>query len=430
MKTPPIFALIALTANALAQDAPRVTSTQPADGAMDIAPGAAEIVVTFDQDMDRAGFSFVGGGPTFPKVRGTPSWRSARECVLPVELGAGQSYAVGINDAQHTNFKSARGIAATPATLRFTTRASAVTNAEAAQRLREAIETRYSHRDVHLANWSTFWPQLEPRLLAAKSPREFAEIAGRGLSVASDPHIWLDVNGELVASFRRQVAPNVLPAIVARTMPKWSAKNPIVETGWPAPRVGYIAIHSWERKHGRETFEAALTALDQMRDASAIIVDVRLNSGGDELIAREFAACFVERRTLYARHATLEPGGFGTPVERWIEPSSSHPRYTGKVAVLIGPANMSSAEAFILMMRHAAHATLIGQRTFGSSGNPQPHALGNGVTIFLPSWKETAPDGAVIEGRGIAPDIEASINLRAPRDAVIDAALRHFGATR
>jgi C-terminal processing protease CtpA/Prc len=64
---------------------------------------------------------------------------------------------------------------------------------------------------------------------------------------------------------------------------------------------------------------------------------------------------------------------------------------------------MSSNESFLLMMR-AAGAKLLGGRSFGSSGNPLPHRLSNGVVVNLPSWREYQSNGTPLEGNGILPD--------------------------
>ena len=97
-----------------------------------------------------------------------------------------------------------------------------------------------------------------------------------------------------------------------------------------------------------------------------------------------------------------------------------------RVAVLMGQANVSSAEAFLQMMNQVPGCTLVGERSYGSSGNPQPVDLGNGVTAFLPSWKAMFPDGTPLEGKGIEPDIAVKATeaeLR-DRDPVLEAALK------
>jgi C-terminal processing protease CtpA/Prc len=76
------------------------------------------------------------------------------------------------------------------------------------------------------------------------------------------------------------------------------------------------------------------------------------------------------------------------------------------VAVLIGPATMSSCESFALMMRQAPRCKLVGASTRGSSGNPRPFDLGNGVVAWVPSWQDLDADGRLVEGQGVPPDVE------------------------
>ena len=70
---------------------------------------------------------------------------------------------------------------------------------------------------------------------------------------------------------------------------------------------------------------------------------------------------------------------------------------------------MSSCEAFVLMMRQGRDCTLVGQTSYGSSGNPKPHELANGVTIIVPSWQAMLPDGTCFEGQGVRPDVEVKV---------------------
>ena len=91
----------------------------------------------------------------------------------------------------------------------------------------------------------------------------------------------------------------------------------------------------------------------------------------------------------------------------------------------MGPVNMSSCEAFLLMMKQIPGCKLIGSTSQGSSGNPKPYELGNGVTVYLPSWKAMRPDGTCFEGEGIKPDIniETTQEELLSRDPILEAAL-------
>jgi C-terminal processing protease CtpA/Prc len=145
----------------------------------------------------------------------------------------------------------------------------------------------------------------------------------------------------------------------------------------------------------------------------------------------QLAGCFVNERRLYAKHVTRDPqapGDFTAPRERWLEPNAQQPHFGGRIAVLSGPVVISSGEAFLLMMKQVPGAVLVGAASQGSSGNPQPHDLRNGVTVFLPSWKSMTPDGQEIEGVGIAPDIAVAATRDDFKNAdpVLEAALVHL----
>jgi C-terminal processing protease CtpA/Prc len=67
---------------------------------------------------------------------------------------------------------------------------------------------------------------------------------------------------------------------------------------------------------------------------------------------------------------------------------------------------MSSNESFVMLLQQAKDCVVVGQPTFGSSGNPEPGELSNGVPVYLPSWQDLRLDGTVIEGEGLKPDVE------------------------
>jgi hypothetical protein len=103
---------------------PTIVATKPEIGATEVDPSIKEISVTFDRDMDRGGYSWTGGGPSFPPSPegADASWVDERTCVLPVQLKRGAFYRVGINSSSHQNFRSATGVPAETAAIYFTTR--------------------------------------------------------------------------------------------------------------------------------------------------------------------------------------------------------------------------------------------------------------------------------------------------------------------
>jgi hypothetical protein len=428
--------LLSLLGTAMPQQAPpRVVATSPADGSGAVDPDVQELRVVFDQAMDaRAGHSFVGGGDTFPEITGDPRWVDDRTVVLPIRLKPDHAYQLSINSERFTGFRNMAGEPALPHPVRFATAggpdAPALTpevNRRSILQVRAALRDRYAHRDVHQADWTVLFTAAADELAGAKSPAAFAAELADVLAAAGDVHIAVKVGQQLLGTHQPAFKPNFNGQLVPRIVPNFTKKTESIYTGRYDDGVGYILIATLQPGRGAEP-QAIIDALRGMADAPAIILDLRPNGGGDERIAQQVAGLFIERPSVYAKHVSVDPaaaGGFGATMERVLTPSKAGFELRQPVAVLMGPNNMSSAEAFVLMMRQVPQAKLFGTRTYGSSGNPQPVELANGVTVLLPSWKAMDAEGAEFEGKGIAPDVEVKTTPQelAERDVVLEAAL-------
>lgn len=425
--------ILALCAGA-AVLAPKVLETTPATGDDAVDPALTELRVVFDQPMDpRAGHSFVGGGQTFPEITGQPKWIDERTIILPIRLKPDHAYWLSVNSDRFQGFKSISGEPATPHEIKFTTRGGAEekaltpqVNQQAIQQAREALRARYSYRDVHVANWDALFAAAAEGLTACKSRGAFAQRLSTVLAEAKDVHISVGVGDQRFSTHRPQFEPNYNGRLLPTLVPRFKKHTDSVFSGRFDDGVGYLMIASLEATRGADAANI-ITALRGMADAPAIILDLRPNGGGDERIAQKVAGLFIDERVEYARHVSTpaKDGGFGMAV-RMLEPNPEGPKLRQPVALLMGPNNMSSAEAFVLMMRQVPQAKLIGGRTYGSSGNPQPIELANGVTVYLPSWKAMDADGIEFEGKGIAPDVEVETTPQElqTRDPVLDRALQ------
>jgi hypothetical protein len=268
-------------------------------------------------------------------------------------------------------------------------------NAEAVKKLRQIIDEKYSYRNLRSVNWDSLFKQYGPRMENAKTVNEFAEAAAQMLSQAKDMHLWVKVNGQAVEGFKRKIFRNYNLNLLGKIIPSWRQYNDRVCSGRIDKNIGYILIKSWASEKP-ETLEAAFDALKQFSDCQGFIIDVRPNAGGSETLAEKFAGCFVNAPAVYAKHIFRDiddPKGWSKMHERILSPNPDRPPYRGRVAVLMGHANLSSCEAFILMMKQVPDCVLVGGKSYGSSGNPKPYDLGNGVEVWIPSWKALRPDG-------------------------------------
>ena len=370
--------LIVTTAIPASAVPPKVIKTTPENGQQNVDPTLKQIRIRFNQDMNRGGYSITGGGPTFPKTIGKSRWINKRTFVMPVRLKPNHNYQLSANSMSHKNFKNQRGEPAVVYPIRFRTgsggQKSAVPtttdNQEAIKELRRLINEDYSYYDVRGIRWDELFGRYEKAMKQAKTPQDFANTASQLLAHARDMHIWVKLGDQGVKGFRRNVQPNYKKKTLEKIVPNWRKRSAAVYTGRFDDGIGYILINSWSSR-SKEALAQAYVAIWEFADAPGLIIDVRPNAGGAEPLAREVAGCFVDKPTLYAKHvyrSVDEPSGFGKTRKRILQPSRTRPRYRGKIAVLMGPVNMSSCEAFLLMMKQVPGCKLIGLTSMISPG--------------------------------------------------------------
>ena len=414
---------------------PKVVNIEPTNGDLEVDPQTREIRVEFDQPMSHAGHSVCGGGDAFPKLVGRPTWDGDRVFVMRVKLEPGHDYHFGINCRSAQNFRSASGEPVAPYSVHFRTAGGeaggnaidADTQRESIRELRSAIDEHYSYRDLRGVDWEREFKRWERKLTQAKSAEQFASFAGQMLAAAEDKHIWLKVGDQTFASFRRPVTPNANVEKLSTWVPRYKQRCANVYSGRFDDGIGYLAITGLPNDPAG-ALDMALKGIEMYAEAPGLILDLRLNGGGSETIAQQIAGCFVDEPVKYAQHVNRDPraeGGFSKVYDRVLQPNANGPRYRGKIAVLTGGVVMSSAEAFLLMMKQTPRCKLFGETSQGASGNPKPHELSNGVVVFLPSWQAMTADGAAFEGVGIRPDVEIKATAAdfKDRDPVLDAAL-------
>ena len=205
--------------------------------------------------------------------------------------------------------------------------------------------------------------------------------------------------------------------------------NGAIKYGLIGDDIGFLSILSMEDFDPSDADDAAVLdeALDQamaaFSDVKAVIVDVSVNDGGEDALARAIAARFAETRTrAYSKYAgdAREPA----PQDIYIEPDEL--RYTGPVYLLTSNVTVSAAEVFTMAMRALPNVTHVGQTTRGALSDVLTKKLPNGwrVTLSNEIYRDSA--GNAWEGRGVPPTIP--IEVFNGKDS--DAAKTHLQAVR
>jgi len=434
-RTAPLLGAAACAfATLAAQEPPKVVELSPANFAADVdCKVVKQLTITFDRAMSNTGFSFCGGGPKHPKFTGKPQWKDQKTLVVDVELEPDHDYALGLNCPGASNFRSAGGAALVPVQWTFSTLPAQLPKpAEQQARNKKALDTltrtlaaSYSYYDLRVKDWSKLLKERTPELTAAKTDKVWASAAAHMLAVTEDIHMYLRLGEQTFATGTRAID----SLYRRKLLDKYVKLQPAGDNalyGRTDDGIGYLMIACWTEGLDLAAVEQALGSL---RDTKALVVDVRPNSGGDELMAQRIAAWFVEGTKVYGKNryrVRAGKDGFGPVLEREVK-GNAEPgkRYPAPIVVLTSRYVMSSNESFVLMLRQSKDCTVVGQRTFGCSGNPKPHELGNGVTIVVPSWQDLRPDGTCFEGEGLAPDVEVAATAQdlEQHDPILERAL-------
>ena len=125
--------------------------------------------------------------------------------------------------------------------------------------------------------------------------------------------------------------------------------------------LGYIAITSFADD---DTLVARFdAALDALKNAPGLILDVRDNGGGDTAMAVPMMGRFLRERRPYAHMCKREGRGLGAKWVEYVDPRG--PAYDGPVVVLTDRWSASMAEGFPMGMKGIGRATVVGTPMMG-----------------------------------------------------------------
>lgn len=163
-------------------------------------------------------------------------------------------------------------------------------------------------------------------------------------------------------------------------------------------------------------------AIRGMTDAPGIIIDLRGNPGGVGVMASGIAR-ELEKRQISLGTMHMRSGHINFAV---------NPRenaYLGPVVILTDGGSASTSEIFAGGMQENGRALVVGERTTGAALPSVLQKLPTGALFQYAIGDFKTPKGTLIEGRGVAPDVEVKLTRRSlleGRDVQLDAAIEQI----
>jgi C-terminal processing protease CtpA/Prc len=215
----------------------------------------------------------------------------------------------------------------------------------------------------------------------------------------------------------------------------------LLEMKWLNDGIAYLALNSFGDNKINKQFEEKLPELYK---ANGLIIDLRKNGGGNTGVGTGILRYLTNDKVLHhSRYRTREHrasfkawGIYTTPKDTinndWntkcylynqdakyydfpYTPDSitiTAKRLVVPTAVLVSHNTASAAEDFLISADNQKHFIKIGERSFGSTGQPYLFSLPGGGNARVCTKKDTYPDGREFVGVGIIPDIEVIPTLQ------------------
>ncbi len=165
----------------------------------------------------------------------------------------------------------------------------------------------------------------------------------------------------------------------------------------------YFVIDSWGDSCN---VERAREYVELCEGVPAIIIDVRMNSGGNSWIGRDLAGCFTSSTELaFFSRGRDGPGYDDVNYLPYYTFPNHSTFFEGEVYLLIGRECASATETFTLFLNCLENVTVIGDTTNGAAAFCYTVDLVGGWAIRAPGWSLRTVDKEPVESFGIPPDI-------------------------
>jgi C-terminal processing protease CtpA/Prc len=209
-------------------------------------------------------------------------------------------------------------------------------------------------------------------------------------------------------------------------------RRPAFEFERKPGNVAYVGLNSFMTAQVVEGFQKAWP---EIRKASALVVDVRRNGGGNSGFGNQILSYLTAQggETEKVRTRLYKPvnraWGMGqewAPEEKWAVAGRGEDVFRGPMILLTGPGTFSAAEDFSAGFDMLKLGTIVGTATGGSTGQPLMFPLPGGFGAYVCTLQTRYADGREIVGPGVQPHarVETTVaDFLAGRDTVLEAAL-------
>lgn len=276
-------------------------------------------------------------------------------------------------------------------------------------------QENYGLFEVKQIDWDSVYKQHAEIVDAQSSPAELYREVTRMLASLNDRHVTLYPSSnpelprwsiDLDSAGTYQVNEYNWAVVRDHYLTDYQAPSEVVQYARLAGNIGYIHLTDFDAP--RKVYEKGLDmAFAALAESTALILDIRDNSGGYDPTSQYVAGRFATAAATYMtsrKKSGPGPDDFAETREWQVVPTGKR-QFTKPILVLTTWSTASAAETFLLAMRTQAHVRQMGSITAGNFSDSPMWEAPNGWAYTISVGDYRAADGKSYEGIGLAPDI-------------------------
>lgn len=294
---------------------------------------------------------------------------------------------------------------------------------------KEIFQALWNNCDSHYAgfivkniDWDSVYVAYEPQITNSLNEEQLFDILTEMLEILKDQHIWLQTEKEFY-SYERAKPINYYYSDVINTYITTVKNQGIYTYGMLENNIGYFHISTFYAN--KEGYYFIDNILEEYKNCSGIIIDVRNNAGGSDIKAGFIASRFYDKKRDYCYYQTRNGMKHSDFSERFYQSlSPSHNARPDIPIVLLTDQSVGSAgEDFTLMLRILPQVIVVGDYTGANPGGiPRPMELQNGWIQYIPTGLQFTMADKLFVNTGIKPDVFA-IDQQPGKDLMIEKAI-------
>ena len=274
------------------------------------------------------------------------------------------------------------------------------------------IDKKYCYLEYKNINWDSIHTAYKNKVDNKSGYLEFYNLMADMLAELKDGHVNL-YTGFAVSSYKKWYTdyPSNFSSDLVYSERYLGNKHYSVSGlryGKISNNIGYIYYSDFSN---RFTDTNMSYIFNYFKDCKGLIIDVRNNGGGYLDLSEQFASYFFDKETItgYMQHKTGEgPTDFSKPQEIKT-PAHKSLQWQLPVVVLTNRMSYSATNAFVVRMKMAPKATIVGDKTGGGGGLPFSSEIPNGWMVRFSASPMYDAQMQHTEW-GIDPDIKVDLN--------------------